>query len=58
VDSFFYAACYIRAWALETHLRRVLSDRFGEQWFDERVAGEFLKGLWRAGQRAIGGPSV
>jgi hypothetical protein len=51
VDSFFYAACYIRAWALETHLRRVLTDRYGEQWFDEREAGEFLKALWREGQR-------
>ena len=51
VDAFFYAACYIRAWALETHLRRVLRERFGEQWFDEREAGDFLKQLWRDGQR-------
>jgi hypothetical protein len=51
VDSFFYAACYIRAWALETHVRRVLTERFGEQWFDEREAGDFLKQLWRDGQR-------
>ena len=51
VDAFFYAACYIRAWALETHVRRVLGERFGEQWFDEREAGDFLKGLWKDGQR-------
>ena len=51
VDPFFYAACYIRAWALETHLRRVLRERFGEHWFDEREAGDFLKQLWRDGQR-------
>ena len=51
VDAFFYAACYIRAWALETHLRRVLRERFGEHWFDEPEAGTFLKQLWRDGQR-------
>ncbi|MGZ4400594.1 MAG: hypothetical protein ACXVYM_06955 [Gaiellaceae bacterium] len=51
VDAFFYAACYIRAWALETHLRRVLRERFGERWFDEPEAGTFLKQLWRDGQR-------
>jgi hypothetical protein len=50
VDPFFYAACYIRAWALETHLRRVLRERFGENWFDEREAGDFLKELWLEGQ--------
>jgi hypothetical protein len=51
VDAFFYAACYLRAWALETHLRRVLQERFGERWFDEPEAGSFLKRLWRDGQR-------
>ena len=51
VDSFFYAACYIRAWALETHVRRLLTERFGEYWFDERESGDFLKQLWRDGQR-------
>jgi hypothetical protein len=51
VDSFFYVACYLRAWALETHLRRVLTERFGEHWFDVREAGDFLKALWKDGQR-------
>jgi hypothetical protein len=51
VDPFFYAARYLRAWALETHLRRELVDRFGPGWFQEPAAGELLRGLWRPGQR-------
>jgi hypothetical protein len=51
VDPGFYCACYLRAWALETHLRRFLRERFGERWFQTRDAGEVLRGLWRHGQR-------
>jgi len=51
VDPGFYSACYLRAWALETHLRSYLSDRFGPSWFDSTQAGEVLRGLWRDGQR-------
>jgi hypothetical protein len=54
VDPFFYAAAYIRAWVLETHVRRLLRERFGELWFEGREAGEFLKSLWREGQRMRG----
>jgi hypothetical protein len=50
VDAFFYAARYLRAWAFETHLRRVLSDRFGPRWFAEPEAGTVLRSLWREGQ--------
>ena len=51
VDPFFYCAAYLRAWALETHLRRELRDRFGELWFEDPRAGELLRELWSAGQR-------
>jgi hypothetical protein len=54
VDPFFYAANYIRAWALETHVRRLLVERFGELWFEEPEAGDFLKTLWAEGQRLRG----
>jgi hypothetical protein len=54
VDPFFYASAYIRAWALETHVRRLLRERFGELWFEEREAGEFLKTLWQPGQELRG----
>lgn len=51
VDPAFYAACYLRAWALESIWRRALAERFGERWFCEPQAGEWLRGLWRSGQR-------
>jgi len=51
LDPGFYVACYLRAWALETHLRAHLRERFGEQWFAQREAGEVLRSLWRDGQR-------
>ena len=51
VDAFFYSARYLRAWALETHLRRALHERFGPAWFEDPAAGRFLLGLWRHGQR-------
>ena len=51
VDPGFYSACYLRAWALETHLRRYLRGRFGPLWFESPAAGEELRGLWREGQR-------
>jgi hypothetical protein len=51
LDPGFYVACYLRAWALETQLRAHLRERFGEQWFAQREAGEALRALWRDGQR-------
>jgi len=51
VDPFFYVAAYLRAWALETHLRRELRTRFGEVWFEDPRAGDLLRELWSIGQR-------
>jgi hypothetical protein len=51
VDPGFYSACYLRAWALEAHLRRHLIERFGAAWFEAEEAGELLRSLWREGQR-------
>jgi hypothetical protein len=51
VDPGFYCACYLRAWALETHLRRYLRERFGPLWFESPAAGDALRALWREGQR-------
>lgn len=50
VDPFFYAARYLRAWALETHLAEALRDRFGLAWFERREAGALLERLWADGQ--------
>jgi len=51
LDPGFYVACYLRAWALETHWRRALVERFGERWFGVPEAGAWLRGLWSQGQR-------
>ena len=51
VDPGFYCGCYLRAWALETHLRAHLRERHGERWFESAAAGDELKALWRQGQR-------
>jgi hypothetical protein len=52
VDPFFYAACYLRAWATERSLRAHLVERFGERWFAEPEAGALLREIWSKGQRA------
>jgi hypothetical protein len=51
VDGGFYVACYLRAWALEAHWRRALTERFGARWFDSEAAGAWLRKLWSQGQR-------
>jgi hypothetical protein len=51
VDGGFYAACYLRAWTLETRWRAALGGRFGASWFASPDAGEWLRSLWRGGQR-------
>jgi hypothetical protein len=51
LDPGFYVAAYLRAWALETHLRAHLRERFGAQWFAQPEAGDALRELWRDGQR-------
>ena len=55
VDGGFYAACYLRAWALETRWRAALRERFGERWFAEPAAGRWLRELWAMGQRLDAG---
>jgi hypothetical protein len=51
VDPGFYVACYLRAWALEVQWRAELGERFGEAWFANSDAGEWLSGIWAEGQR-------
>jgi hypothetical protein len=54
VDAGFYAACYLRAWALEGAWRRRLREWFGERWFEIPAAAEWLRSMWRQGQRLRG----
>jgi hypothetical protein len=55
VDEGFYAACYLQAWALEARWRATLREAYGEDWFESPAAGEWLRGLWREGQRLDAG---
>jgi hypothetical protein len=50
IDDGFYAASYLRAWALEAQLRAYLRERFGNAWFSRREAGSLLRELWTEGQ--------
>jgi hypothetical protein len=50
VDAFFYAACYLRAWAVERSLSAHLHERFGERWYAEAEAGALLRDIWSRGQ--------
>jgi hypothetical protein len=51
VDPGFYCSAYLRAWALETHLRGELIDRYGDTWFEQPAAGATLREWWSQGQR-------
>lgn len=45
----FYGVNYLEAWFLAAQLRAVLKGRFGEDWWVEPSAGEFLRELWEFG---------
>jgi hypothetical protein len=51
VDPGYYAANYLRAWAFETRLRKLLRERFGVEWFARPEAGALLREIWSQGQR-------
>jgi hypothetical protein len=48
-DRGFYVAQYLQAWVWEVQLRRHLEREFGEAWFTQRRAGDFLRDLWSVG---------
>lgn len=50
LDQGFYAACYLRAWALESKWRAAVRERHGGSWFESAAAGEWVRDLWRRGQ--------
>jgi len=41
----------LRGWIFEAELREILVGRFGERWYSRPAAGDFLRELWRHGQR-------
>jgi len=51
MDFGFYVAQYLQAWIWECQLRSLLKRDFGDAWFTQRQAGDFLRGLWSEGQK-------
>jgi len=51
VDDGFYCANYLRAWIFESQVKRILTERFGEDWFLKRGAGIQLQKWWSLGQK-------
>ena len=47
----FASAEYLTGWFLSAQLREYLRREFGERWFTEPAAGDFLKNLWKHGTR-------
>jgi hypothetical protein len=48
-DEWFYCADYLRSWLAEPVLRARLKRDFGEAWYANRDAGQFLKALFAKG---------
>lgn len=51
VDDGFYCAQYLQAWIFEAQLRNFLGKEYGDEWFNNREAGEFLMNTWANGQK-------
>jgi hypothetical protein len=51
VDDAYYCARYLRAWILDSQLRLMLRERYGNAWFARPEAGAKLIDLWSHGQR-------
>jgi oligoendopeptidase F len=54
VDDYYYVADYLRAWFLRAQMEKALVERYGERWFANPKAGEFLRSLWKYGQELNG----
>jgi hypothetical protein len=51
VDEGFYCTSYIKAWIFQAQLEEYLCRKFGQAWFRNKAAGDFLKELWSYGQK-------
>ncbi|KPL04636.1 MAG: hypothetical protein AMJ90_00280 [candidate division Zixibacteria bacterium SM23_73_2] len=50
----FYSVDYLRAWFMEAQLKKMLKEKYGERWYDNPEAGEYLRTLWATGSRWTG----
>ena len=51
VSPFFYTASYLIASAIETELSLYLMEKYDEEWWRTREAGDFILKLWKEGGR-------
>ena len=49
-DEQFYGLYYLEAWFTEAVLADYLEKNFGRRWWKDARSGEFLRGLWSAGE--------
>lgn len=50
-DDGLYSADYLRAWVTQAQLTEYLREEFGEDWFADRRTGDFLRELWKEGEK-------
>ncbi|HEY3422885.1 MAG TPA: hypothetical protein VGK13_06965 [Methanocellaceae archaeon] len=51
LDTGFYSAGYLRAWMFEVQLRNVLMEQFGDEWWNHKACGDYMKNMWSSGQK-------
>ena len=51
VREAFYSAGYLQAWMCHAHLRKSLRQNYGDPWFTNPQAGNFLNEIWVVGQK-------
>jgi hypothetical protein len=51
MDMDFYSAGYVRAMLFESQLHSYLEERFGEEWWDKKETGDFLKEHYQYGRK-------
>jgi len=51
VSPFFYTASYLKSNAIEAKLSLYLMEKYDEEWWRTREAGDFILKLWEEGGR-------
>jgi hypothetical protein len=43
---FFHTASYLRGWSIEAELKWYLREKFDQEWWREKKAGDFIRNMW------------
>lgn len=52
-DLFFHSASYLRGYIIESELKWYLREKFDEEWWREKEAGDFIRNMWKEGGRTF-----